>query len=287
MWPPSFSAKDVYDFPFQGRGWPPPPGQCYPSAPEKLERVAKAGRLEIEGSFLRYVMKLSDDSTTKLNLTWTDTIGARDQRYVVETNEFVVQRCLLLTTDPGDLVLDPTCGSGTTAYVAEQWGRRWVTVDTSRVAIALARSRLMGARYPYYLLADSVEGQRKESEVTRAAPKSGPTHGDLRQGFVYKRVPHINEKLIANNVEIDVIWEKAQDTLEPLRAKLNAALGKTWEEWDIPSEANTKWPAAAKEVHAKWWEARSPTERDRRINRCEGRSRISLRQAYEDRAESV
>jgi len=124
MWPPSFSAKDVYELPFQGKKWSPAPGQCYPSGIEKLERVAKAGRFEIEGNYLRYVMKLSDDDTTKLNLTWTDTIGARDQRYVVETNELVVQRCILMATDPGDLVLDPTCGSGTTAYVAEQWGRR-------------------------------------------------------------------------------------------------------------------------------------------------------------------
>ena len=152
MWPPSFSQKDVYDLPFRGRKWPPAPGQCYPSSSEKLERAAKADRLEIEGKYLRYVMKLSDDDTTKLNLTWTDTIGARDQQYVVETNPFVVQRCLLLTTDPGDLVLDPTCGSGTTAYVAEQWGRRWITIDTSRVALALARARIMGARFSYYLL---------------------------------------------------------------------------------------------------------------------------------------
>ena len=125
-----------------------------------------------------------------------------------------------MTTDPGDLVLDPTCGSGTTAYVAEQWGRRWITIDTSRVAIALARSRLMGARYPYYLLADSPEGQRKEAEVTRTPPKTSPTHGDIRLGFVYERVPHITLKSIANNAEIDVIWEKWEPTLRALREKL-------------------------------------------------------------------
>ena len=129
-----------------------------------------------------------------------------------------------MTTDPGDLVLDPTCGSGTTAYVAEQWGRRWITIDTSRVALALARARIMGARYPYYLLADSPEGQRKEGEVSRTPPKETPTRGDIRQGFVYERVPHITLKSIANNAEIDVIWEKWQETLEPLRARLNAAL---------------------------------------------------------------
>ncbi len=113
-----------------------------------------------------------------------------DKVYVVQTGTKTIQRCILMATDPGDLVLDPTCGSGTTAYVAEQWGRRWITIDTSRVALALARTRLMAARYPYYLLADSPEGQRKEGEVTRTAPKDTPTHGDIRQGFVCERVPH-------------------------------------------------------------------------------------------------
>ena len=122
-----------------------------------------------------------------------------------------------MTTDPGDLVLDPTCGSGTTAYVAEQWGRRWITIDTSRVALALARSRIMGARYPYYLLADSRDGQIKEAALARKAPSEQPTYNDIRQGFVYERVPHITLKSIANNAEIDVIYEKFQETLEPLR----------------------------------------------------------------------
>ena len=132
-----------------------------------------------------------------------------------------------MTTDPGDLVLDPTCGSGTTAYVAEQWGRRWITLDTSRVALALARARIMGARYPYYLLADSRDGQLKEAEVTRSSPSSQPTRGDIRQGFVYERVPHITLKSIANNTEIDVIWDKFQEILEPLREQLNVEMGRT------------------------------------------------------------
>ncbi len=262
MWPPSFSAKDVYDLPFRGQKWPPAPGQCYPSGIEKLERVAKAERLEVEGQYLRYVMKLSDDDTTKLNLTWADTVGARDQRYVVETNDLVVQRCILLATDPGDLVLDPTCGSGTTAYVAEQWGRRWITIDTSRVALALARARIMGARYPYYLLADSREGQIKEAEVTHTAPSSQPVYGNIRHGFVYERVPHITLKSIANNAEIDVIWENWQTKLEPLRQSLNAALKKTWEEWEIPREANANWSEAVKKLHADWWQARIARQKE-------------------------
>ena len=262
MWPPSFSAKDVYELPFQGKKWSPAPGQCYPSGIEKLERVAKAGRFEIEGNYLRYVMKLSDDDTTKLNLTWTDTIGARDQRYVVETNELVVQRCILMATDPGDLVLDPTCGSGTTAYVAEQWGRRWITLDTSRVALALARARIMGARYPYYLLSDSREGQIKEGEVTRNVPSSQPVHGNIRQGFVYERVPHVTLKSIANNTEIDVIWDKWQLTLEPFLEQLNKSLGKQWQNWEIPRDTDTNWPSGVKKLHADWWSARIASQKE-------------------------
>ncbi len=167
-----------------------------------------------------------------------------------------------MATDPGDLVLDPTCGSGTTAYVAEQWGRRWITIDTSRVALALARARIMGARYPFYLLADSREGQLKEAEVTRTAPSSQPVHGNIRHGFVYERVPHITLKSIANNAEIDVIWEKWQAKLEPLREKLNAALKKTWQEWEIPREADAKWPDAAKKLHADWWQARIARQKE-------------------------
>ena len=256
MWPPSFSPKDVYDLPFRGKKWPPGPGQCYPSGTGKLERVAKADRFEIEGQFVRYVMKMSDDNTTKLNLTWTDTVGARDQQYVVETNELVIQRCLLMATDPGDLVLDPTCGSGTTAFVAEQWGRRWITIDTSRVALALARARIMGARYPYYLLSDSRDGQIKEAEVTRTAPKSQPVHGNIRHGFVYERVPHITLKSIANNTEIDVIWSDFQKVLEPLREKLNKATKQKWEEWEIPRDPEDKWSEEVKKLHAEWWENR-------------------------------
>ena len=132
---------------------------------------------------------------------WDDTSPVQGKTYVVQTTELAIQRCLLMTTDPGDLVFDPTCGSGTTAYVAEQWGRRWITIDTSRVALALARARVMGARYPYYLLADSRDGQIKKSELTNTVPSEEPTHGNIRQGFVCERVPHINLKSIANNTE--------------------------------------------------------------------------------------
>ena len=142
-------------------------------------------------------------------------------------------------------MLDPTCGAGTTAYVAEQWGRRWITVDTSRVALALARARVMGARYPYYLLSDSRDGQVKQAEIERRAISESPTYGDIRQGFVYERVPHITLRDIANNAEIDVIWEDAQKELEPLREELNRALKRTWEEWEIPREPGDPWPDGA------------------------------------------
>ena len=149
----------------------------------------------------------------QLTNLWTDTqsgSGYRTRSMSSRRTRRVIERCILMATDPGDLVLDPTCGSGTTATVAEQWGRRWITIDTSRVALALARARIMGARYPFYLLADSREGQLKEAEVTRTAPSSQPVHGNIRHGFVYERVPHITLKSIANNAEIDVIWDKWQ-----------------------------------------------------------------------------
>ena len=211
------------------------------------------------GNTLRYVRFLNDFSIFPHSNLWTDTTtsGFADSKvYVVQTNRSVVERCILMATDPGDLVLDPTCGSGTTAYVAEQWGRRWITIDTSRVALALARARIMGARYPYYLLADSLDGQRKETEIRRGAPSEAPTHGDIRQGFVYERVPHVTLKSIANNAEIDVIWERWQETLDPLREDLNAVLGSAWEEWEVPREASEAWFSEAAETHRQWWEAR-------------------------------
>ena len=177
--------------------------------------------------------------------------------FVVQSTTRMAERCILMTTDPGDLVLDPTCGSGTTAYVAEQWGRRWITIDTSRVALALARSRVMGARYPFFLLADSKQGQLKEAEISRKAPSDTPnSYNNIRHGFVYERVPHITLKSIANNAEIDVIWEKFQETLEPLRKELNKALDESWEEWEIPREAVDAWPENAKKAYAHWWDQR-------------------------------
>ena len=236
--------------------------------PVGMERLRRVDRLLGGGKTLSYKRYFDDYSVKPINATWLDTgvSGfASDKLYVVQTLPEVIQRCILMSTDPGDLVLDPTCGSGTTAYVAEQWGRRWITIDTSRVALALARARIMGARYPFYLLADSHNGQIKEAEITRSEPSTAPTRGDIRQGFVYERVPHITLKSIANNTEIDVIWEKFQENLEPLRTKLNKALGRSgpsaqpspargegekgaWEEWEIPREAEYPWDAKTQEL---------------------------------------
>ena len=239
---------DVTEFRFRGRTYRPGRG-TFKTNETGLVRLARADRLwPTIANTVQYVRFFDDFAAIPIANAWMDTgTGSftEDKVYVVQTNAKVAERCVLMTTDPGDLVLDPTCGSGTTAYVAEQWARRWVTIDTSRVALALARSRVMGARYPYYMLADSPEGREKEADLTQAVPSSSPAGGDLRQGFVYERVPHITLKEIANNAEIDVIWERWQETLEPLRAELNGALGRTWEEWEIPREAGDPWPEAA------------------------------------------
>ncbi len=229
-----------------------------------MQRAIRADRALKTGRTISFRKYFDDFGALGLDNFWIDVSGGITSRadpkiYVVQTSNRVVERCLLMTTDPGDLVLDPTCGAGTTAYVAEQWGRRWIAIDTSRVALALARSRIMGARFPYYLLADSPAGREKEAELTQTVLPDRPTAGDIRQGFVYERVPHITLKSIANNAEIDVIWERWQKTLEQLRAELNGALGSAWEEWEIPREPCDPWPSAAT---AAWKRLRAaPTER--------------------------
>ncbi len=255
-------AASWFDVECEGRLFRPTMQSIWKTSEVGMGRLRAAGRLLPQKNALRYLRKLDDFPAYALNNIWGDIGGAADKRYVVETAPRIIERCVVMATDPGDLVLDPTCGAGTTAYVAEQWGRRWITIDTSRVALALARARVMGARYPYYLLADSREGQHKEAEVTRTAPSTQPTRGDIRQGFVYERVPHITLKSIANNAEIDVIWDKWQQTLDPLREKLNAALKKQWAEWEVPRDADAKWPEATERLHADWWQARMERQKE-------------------------
>lgn len=282
------SRTASFDYEVEGRIFSPGRGKQWKTNLQGMDRLRKNNWLMPKGSHLRYKRYFTDFAITELANMWMDTGTGitTDRTYVVQTSNKVVERCILMTTDPGDLVLDPTCGSGTTAYVAEQWGRRWITIDTSRVALALARARIMGARYPWYLLADSREGQLKEGEITRTPPRDTPTQGRLRQGFVYKRVPHITLKSIANNAEIDTIWADYQTRLEPLRAALNAALGTAWQEWEIPRELTAeqaqayvqpelikqhlpmlaRWamtkPAPASNLHSAWWELRIARQRE-------------------------
>ena len=168
----------MYDYEFNGVVYR-HPKNGWGTTPDGMDRLVKARRIQAEGNRLTFVMFADEGTATQLTAPWNDTIGADDKEYVVQTNTEVIKRCILMTTDPGDLVFDPTCGSGTTAYVAEQWGRRWITCDTSRVAITLAKQRLMSALYDYYELAHPQEG--------------------VSSGFKYKTVPHITLKSIANN----------------------------------------------------------------------------------------
>ena len=267
---------DLREFKFNGVAYSPAAG-TFKTDFEGLRRLSLAGRARPAGRTLRYLRRVDDFPVVPVNDRWESVQLGTGLTYVVQTSTKVIERCILMATDPGDLVLDPTCGSGTTAFVAEQWGRRWITIDTSRVALALARARIMGARYPFYLLADSREGQLKEAEVTRTAPSSQPVRGNIRHGFVYERVPHITLKSIANDAEIDVIWDKWQAKLEPLRSKLNKAVGKNWNEWEIPRDISeivgteggfqkvvlaSGTPSDARRVHAEWWEARIARQKE-------------------------
>ena len=227
-----------------------------------MERLRLSNRLIPQKTALRYMRKLNDFPAFAINNIWMEFGGATERRYVVETNPQIVQRCILMTTDPGDLVLDPTCGSGTTAYAAEHWGRRWITIDSSRVALALARARIMGSRYPFYILADTRDGQLKEAELSRLQPADSPTYGNMRQGFVYERVPHVTLRDITNNAEIDVIWEEYQKKLEPLREELNRALETAWAEWEIPRDADESWLEEPRKLHQQWWESRIARQRE-------------------------
>ena len=254
-----------FQYPFQGKNFDPLRGYFWRTTTGGLDRLDKASRLCVVGNYLRYRMYSDDYPIVRITNYWDDVRAGgfgEAKIYVVQTTADVIERCLLMTTNPGDLVLDPTCGSGTTAYVAEQWGRRWITIDTSRVALALTRTRLMGARYPYYLLNDSPDGQKKEAEVAKTEPSSRVTYGKISHGFVYERVPHITLKSIANNTEIDVIWGKWQEKLEPLRQQLNAVLKTVWEEWEVPREETTSWPDAVKKLHASWWQARIARQKE-------------------------
>jgi adenine-specific DNA-methyltransferase len=291
------SENSRIPFAFQGLVHTPSGSRGWSTSNDGLARVREGGYLFSVGKSLLWKNYRETIRTSPVNNSWLDLrpSGFGGQKiYVVETEDAVIARCLLMTTDPGDLVLDPTCGSGTTAYVAEQWGRRWITVDTSRVALALARARIMGARYPFYMLADSKDGLLKEAEVGGKPYVEKATYHNIRHGFVYERVPHITLKSIANNAEIDVLYEEYQPKVLGALARLNAALrgyktpfrvstggrqgkevkfdasakavftmpsGETVPafelvEWEVPREAPKDWPEAAHKPLEEFWKAR-------------------------------
>ncbi|MEG3440042.1 site-specific DNA-methyltransferase [Pannus brasiliensis CCIBt3594] len=260
------SSFDKQIFHYEGKEWLPASGLHWKTTTTGLIKLAYANRIAITGKTLGYIRCLDDFPVYPVDNIWRDTgTGSfTDPKiYVVQTGIKVIQRCILMATDPGDLVLDPTMGSATTAYVAEQLGRRWITIDTSRVALALARTRLMAAKFDYYYLADSEEGIIKEAELKgQASPVNPQTNGDIRKGFVYKRVPHITLKSIANNQEIDTIHAKWQEKLEPIRTELNRLLKQKWEEWEIPREEGQKWPQEAKDLHQNWWRTRLDRQKE-------------------------
>jgi adenine-specific DNA-methyltransferase len=257
-------AASWFPVSFEGKTFKPSEKVRWKTNELGMERLGRAGRLSASSSNLYYVRYIDDFRAFAIDNVWSDTViagFASDKQYVVETSTKVVERCLLFATDPGDLVLDPTCGSGTTAYVAEQWGRRWITIDTSRVALTLARFRIMGARFPFYALKDSEIGAIADEELwlqrkltldeANAARARGPFSDDLPNGFVYHRAPHVTLKSIVNNAEIDVIWTTFQKTLEPLRVELNKAANVTWEAWQIPRPPVYPWSERAARLHAK------------------------------------
>jgi len=186
---------DVIDFEFAGKKWRPPKGSHWKTTIPGMKVLKEKNRLAVKGNSLRYVRYFNDFPVYNLDDVWTDVafggFVSDEKLYVVQTPERVIRRCILMTTDPGDLILDPTCGSGTTAYVAEQWGRRWITIDTSRVPLALARQRLLTATFPYYQLKDEKRGPGSGFVYFRKQNRKGEEVGGI--------VPHITLKSIANN----------------------------------------------------------------------------------------
>jgi len=203
LMPSGMNRSGFFPFIFQGKEVK-PPRNGWATDREGMQRLFHSERLELSGDTLNYVLFGDDYPVTAITAPWQDTTGPSERIFAVQTGEKVIERCILMTTDPGDLVFDPTCGSGTTAYCAEKWGRRWITCDTSRVALAIARQRLMTAKFDYYELKD---------------PERGPA-----SGFNYKTVPHITLESIAKNTEIDAIAAKYQPQIDQALADLNRAL---------------------------------------------------------------
>ena len=248
------SISGRFEFSFLNQKFFPRPGRSWSTRHDGLARLIKSNRLQIKGKNIFYKYFQSDYGVSEIGNVWDDTAKAgflkqEKNIYVVQTADSVIQRCLLMSSDPGDLVLDPTCGSGTTAFVAEQIGRRWITIDTSRVALALARARIMGSRFPYYLLADSPEGQEKEAELSNIPPSNNKTYRNINHGFVYERVPHVTLRSIANDVSVDSIFEKSSGMIKPLIATLNKILNTNFDEINFPTQSEQDWPSNAVKIY--------------------------------------
>jgi adenine-specific DNA-methyltransferase len=241
----SGSSTTLFPVEFEGEVFTPTAGG-WRTSDRGMQRLLEAGRVLRAGKTIRFKKYFDDFGALALTNMWEDVGGGIQSRldpkiYVVQTTNRVIERCILMTTDPGDLVLDPTCGSGTTAFVAEQWGRRWITCDTSRVALSLSRQRLLTATFPYYRLYEEEMG--------------------VRGGFVYKTVPHIMLGTIARNTRLDPVIEEYEPKLEQAVAALNKALvgakrASPLQEWEIPVEAPDDWSQKAQERHAEYWRLR-------------------------------
>ena len=256
-----YTSTCFYDFYFNGRTIK-KGTKSWRTTQQGMSRLIQSGRIHSNGKNPGYVLKFSDFPMRAIDHLWNDSGGASDMVYVVQTSTKIIQRCMLMTTDPGDLVIDPTCGSGTTAFVAEQWGRRWITIDNSRVSLALARTRLMGGKFDYYLMQDSKEGADKESEISGQSHHKTKFTDNVQHGFVYERVPHITLRSIANNPEIGKIHERHQASLESLRKQLNAEIGTQYEEWQIPSAAAEEWNDKTKKLHAEYIAAKQKRQKE-------------------------
>ncbi len=269
----AYSETTTFEFPHNNTLYHPGRNRCWKTTPEGMKRLSKSERIFASTKTLKFIRYANDFLVTEISNLWTDAMSLIGKKYVAETVPKIIERCMLMVTEPGDLVLDPTCGSGTTAYVAEQWGRRWITIDTSRVAITLARQKLLTANFNYYQLKDGLEG--------------------VSGGFVNKTVPHITLKSIAQNTALDPIFAKYEPILAEKLETLNLALAEvtpeirtklrsklatrerskgkkavtdvdrrrwqlpktTWQEWEVPFDTDPNWPLALSEALTDYREA--------------------------------
>ena len=259
-------GNPIYEFAYQGKSFQ----GSYKTTHAGMTRLAKAGRIYVAKGSFRYIRYLGDFPFRPTNAAWMDIGGVQSRSdpkiYVVQTATEAVKRCLLMSTDPGDLVLDPTCGAGTTARVAEEWGRRWITIDTSRVALALARARLLGSKYPWYFLSDSADGQAVSSKLTGQPITRQSFSNSIRHGFVYERVSRITLGAIANNVEIDSICEQFEPAVVYALSELNKAVEQSWQEWEVPFEPDAEWNSSSQRLHSDFSKIR--LERQQKIDDC-------------------